>query len=176
MRKSVLFIGMSLDGYIADVQGGVEWMGGQTQSDDDMQSYEEFIKEIDTVIMGWNTYNQIANELSPKQWLYEEFYSYVVTHRDLPLKKNIEFTKQSPEEILHKLKQQDGKDIWICGGATIVSQLIEADLIDRFHVSVLPILLGDGIRLFSKQKQSMKLQLVKTQSYNGITDLIYERR
>ena len=54
---------MSLDGYIADANGGVDWLGGQNPGEGDGKSYDNFIREIDTVVMGWNTYRQIATEL-----------------------------------------------------------------------------------------------------------------
>lgn len=67
MKKINLFIAMSLDGYIADEKGGVDWLGGQNNDqdigNDDMDSYSDFINDIDTVIMGWNTYHQIVTEL-----------------------------------------------------------------------------------------------------------------
>ena len=66
MRKVSLFIAMSLDGYIADNKGGVDWLEGQGDNNENMDSYSEFVKNIDTVVMGWNTYYQVATELSPK--------------------------------------------------------------------------------------------------------------
>lgn len=60
MKKVILFIAMSLDGYIADKNGNVDWLQGQGGESEDIDSYSEFIKDVDTVIMGWNTYNQIV--------------------------------------------------------------------------------------------------------------------
>lgn len=71
---------MSLDGYIADSKGSVNWLTGQG-NDDNVDSYSEFVKDIDTVIMGWNTYHQIVTELSPNEWVYNDFKSYVLTHK-----------------------------------------------------------------------------------------------
>lgn len=65
MRKITLFIAMSLDGYIADNNGGVNWLNGQENDSENIDVYSEFVKDIDTVIMGWNTYHQIVTELSP---------------------------------------------------------------------------------------------------------------
>ena len=70
MRDTTLFIAMSLDGYIADKDGKVDWLSGHTPDADDMTSYSEFIKDIDTVVMGYNTYHQIVTELSPGDWPY----------------------------------------------------------------------------------------------------------
>ena len=72
MRQTVLYIAMSLDGYIADRNGGVEWLTGQDGGADAGDSYTEFTKEIDTVVMGWNTYHQVTTELAPGEWVYEE--------------------------------------------------------------------------------------------------------
>ena len=76
MRKISLFIAMSLDGYIADSKGSVEWLQGQGDGED-IDTYSEFIKDIDTILMGWNTYHQIVTELSPNEWIYRDFITYV---------------------------------------------------------------------------------------------------
>ena len=73
MKKISLFIAMSLDGYIADSKGSVKWLNGQGTDGDNIDVYSEFVKDIDTVIMGWNTYHQIITELSPDEWVYKDF-------------------------------------------------------------------------------------------------------
>lgn len=176
MRNAVLFIAMSLDGYIADQQGGVDWLNGQGNDEDTIDSYSEFVKDIDTVLMGWNTYHQVVTELSPEAWVYKDFRTYVITHNQCESIENIQFVNESPEDLLRKLKKQDGKDIWICGGASIVRQLVQGDLIDKYYISVIPTILGSGIRLFEQTGKEVKLKLCKTRSYNGITDLVYVRR
>lgn len=176
MRKVILFIAVSLDGYIADKNGDVSWLHGQDSSNNDMENYLEFIKGIDTVIMGWKTYNQIVTELSPKEWIYKDLTSYVFTHKEITETENIKFINKSVSEFVKNLKQEKGKDIWICGGVSIIQPLIQENLIDRFHISVIPTILGNGIRLFALSDVQIKLKLLKTQSYNGITDIIYERR
>ncbi|MBO8463587.1 MAG: dihydrofolate reductase family protein [Firmicutes bacterium] len=60
MRKIVLFIAMSLDGYIADRNGNVDWLNGQNEKEETMDVYSDFIKDVDTVVMGWNTYYQVV--------------------------------------------------------------------------------------------------------------------
>lgn len=176
MRKVILFIAMSLDGYIADKNGNVDWLGGQNQNEETLDTYSMFIKDIDTVIMGWNTYHQVVTDLSPTEWIYNNLTSYVVTHKELSSTDKIIFTQKSPCDIVNELKQEQGKNIWICGGANIIQQLIDADLIDEYYISVIPTLLGTGIRLFKTNSKEIKLKLMYTQSYNGITDLIYARR
>ena len=86
MRKAVLFIAVSLDGYIADQNGQVDWLNGQEPGEDNGDSYSQFIQTVDTVVMGGRTYRQVAEELSPGQWPYQGLTSYVVTHREYPPK------------------------------------------------------------------------------------------
>ena len=87
-------------------------------------------------------------ELSPDDWVYEELMSYVFTHRDMEDTENIKF----------------------------VSQLMRESLVDRFHIAIIPTLLGSGVRLFDTIGAEQKLQMVGIETYNGITELIYEKR
>lgn len=176
MRKVVLFIALSLDGFIADQNGKVDWLAGQDNDVETADSYADFEKSIDTVIMGWTTYHQVATELSPEKWVYENLQSYVVTHRDCPSTGNITFVSTDPCSLVTELKNKDGKNIWICGGADIVRQLMQRNLIDIYHISVIPTILGDGIRLFHRLEQEIKLRLVTSKSSNGIMELIYQKR
>ncbi|MCI8282425.1 MAG: dihydrofolate reductase [Lachnospiraceae bacterium] len=176
MRKVILFIAMSLDGYIADCEGKVHWLGGQGNDDELIDTYSEFVSHVDTVVMGWNTYHQVRTELSPEKWVYSGLDSYVITHRDCSSTEQIQFSKENPCELIKSLKQKDGKHIWICGGADIVGQLMNEDLIDVYYISVIPMLLGKGILLFGGTEKKIPLTLIKTQNYDGITDLVYQRR
>ncbi len=177
MRKIVLFIAMSLDGYIADTDGGVDWLAGQeddaAESDD---SYAEFVNSVDTVIMGWKTYHQIVTELSPGQWVYDNLQSYVITHRNCTSESNVTFVSENPCTLANDLKQKSGRDIWICGGADIVHQLMKNNLIDKYHISIIPTILGNGIRLFDVTDKKTDLRLISSKSSNGIMELVYQKR
>lgn len=166
---------MSLDGYIADVNGGVNWLEGQG-NDENIDVYSEFVKDIDTVLMGWNTYHQVVTELSPNEWVYKDFMTYVFTHRNEKSSEKINFTSENPIALLNRLKEGDGKNIWICEGASLVGQLVKEDAIDEYYISVIPTILGDGVRLFEKTDSEIKLRLCDFQTYNGITHLVYVRR
>lgn len=176
MKKVILFIAISLDGYIADGNGQVDWLNGQDPTSIPDSNYDEFMKTIDTVVLGWNTYHQIVTELSPNQWVYNGISSFVVTHKKLISTSEVQFVNENPCELVTRLKQQRGKNIWICGGANLAQQLIRENLIDQFYISVIPILLGKGVPLFGQMEQALPLKLIKTQTSNGITGLIYERR
>lgn len=176
MRKVLLYIAMSLDGYIARADLDVSWLNGDDSDPKNPGSYPSFYDAIDTVVLGWNTYHQIKRELSPEVWPYEGKKSYVVTHHPMASTDEITFTQENLPDLIERLKQLDGRDIWICGGASLARQLIEADLIDWFCVSIIPTILGDGIRLFPRMPREHKLKLIHTESYNGIVDLVYESR
>lgn len=176
MRNTILYIAMSLDGYIADTNGGVDWLAGDNSQPDAQGTYPKFIECIDTVILGYSTYHQIVTTLSPEKWVYKGLRSYVLTHRAKQSSDEIIFTNENIKSLITNLRKEVGKDIWICGGASIANQLINLNLIDRYHISVIPVILGDGIPLFQKSEKEIKLKLISTESYNGITDLVYERR
>ena len=74
------------------------------------------------------------------------------------------------------VKPLEGRDIWICGGADIVNQLIDRRLIDRYHLTIIPTILGSGLRLFGTRDEEQRLRLVSTETYNGMTDLVFEPR
>lgn len=167
-----MYIAMSLDGYIADKYGRVDWLSGHGDGEN-VDTYSGFIKDVDTVVMGWNTYNQITTELSPNEWVYEQLTSYIITHRALPSTDNMKFVSDDPCGIVKRLKEENGKTIWICGGGNIIQPLMQDGLIDEYHISVIPTILGSGIRLFGEIPNEVKLKLVRTQVYNGITELVY---
>lgn len=175
MRKTTLFIAASLDGYIARKDGGIDWLHGQDATGDDMASYDAFIRDIDTVVMGWNTYHQVTAELSRTEWPYRGLTTYVMTHRTPPATdEDIHFVNQDVCELIAELKRRPGKGIWICGGAGVIRPLLQGRAIDRLHISVIPILLGEGISLFGGVGLELPLRFLRSQSYNGITDLVYE--
>lgn len=176
MRKVVLYLGMSLDGYIADKNGDVGWMEEEGTGSLEESSYPDFIETVDTVLMGYTTYHQIRTELSPDSWAYEGMQTYVFTHRSEQDEEEIHFTDELPEVFVRQLREQEGKDIWLCGGADLVKQFVEADLIDQYRITVLPVLLGDGIRLFGSESRQRKLKLTAAERYGGMAELIYEKQ
>lgn len=176
MRKVILYIAMSIDGYIAKNNKDVSWLEGDGSETEAIGSYNSFYETVDTVIMGWNTYHQITTELSPEKNPYQGKTTYVLTHKKKENKKDIFFINDNITEFIKTLKKQNGKNIWICGGANIVQQLIQNDTIDEYHISIIPTLLGQGIKLFAENNNEKIFRLIKTENYNGIVDLVYEKR
>lgn len=171
-RKIILYIAISMDGFIADKQGSVAWLDA-FQDIQNTYSYHDFIQEIDTVILGMTTYQQIIHELSPNQWVYEDMDSYVITHKPHQNQKNIFFTSDPIEQLVKTLRQKEGKAIWLCGGANLVNQFMKLNLIDEYHLTIMPYFLGKGIRLFEEENPEQKLKCIFTNIENGIIDARY---
>ena len=81
MRRVILYIAASLDGYIAGENGGVDWLDREAAPDDAGNGYEAFLREIDTIVMGYNTYRQVTEELSPGKWVYAGKKTYVDVYK-----------------------------------------------------------------------------------------------
>ena len=178
MRRTVLYISMSLDGCLARPDGDVSWLAGQDPDDPDPGTYPAFLSTVDTVVMGWTTYYQVVTQLSPGSWPYRGLDCYVLTHRPLPPQtEKIQAFSGPAHQLVEQLKREPaGRDIWICGGADTAAQLIRKNAIDRYVVSVIPVILGEGIPLFSRGLPQQDLRLVSAAHSNGIAELTYEPR
>lgn len=175
-RKVILYMGISLDGYIADANGNVNWLGGHDDGYTGDYGYGDFAKQVDTILMGYNTYDQVVTELSPGKWPYADKKTYVLTHKDIEDKPGISFTREPLEVLLSHLKREEGKGIWVCGGASLAGQLMERNLIDEYHLTVMPVLLGKGIRLFRENQKECLLKLISAHTENGVIDCIFRKR
>ncbi len=175
MRKVILYVASSLDGYLADDEGGLDWLVGENP-EEISPWYEEFYHGIDTILMGRRTYGQIVEELSPEFWIYGDKETYVFTHQKQENLPKITFTEQNPSDLLRYLKHRKGKDIWLCGGGDLIAQMLEENLVDVIHLSLIPTLLGSGKTLFPSGAIEKKLSLQSVRHENGIVDLVYSRR
>ena len=80
------------------------------------------------------------------------------------------------KELINRLQKEHGKNIWICGGANLVNQCVKEDLIDEYQITTVPIILGNGIRLFEANNKNIKLELKYTKEENGLILGIYAKR
>ena len=176
MGKIVLYLAMSVDGYIADEGGGVSWLVGDGSEPDAPGSYPAFLDTVDAIVMGWTTYHQLVTELSPDSWPYEGRPWYVVPHRQDENQREIFLWNGELTELADKLKGEHEGNVWICGGASVAGQLLKEGRIDKLWLSIIPTVLGKGVRLFPELSQELPLKLVGTEHWNGIVDLVYERR
>lgn len=176
MGKIVLYLAMSVDGYLADQRGGVDWLVGDGSEPDAPGSYPIFLDTVDAIVMGWTTYHQLVTELSPDSWPYEGRPCYVVTHRKKENQEGIFFWNGELTVLVDQLKGEHEGNVWICGGASVAGQLLKEGRIDQLWLSIIPTVLGKGVRLFPELSQELPLKLVGTECWNGIVDLVYEKR
>ncbi len=170
-RKLCLFIAMSLDGYIAKPDGDISFLDEMNQDGEDY-GYSAFIENTDTVILGRKTYDKIASMgvESP----YGDRDVYVVTRMPRENSGKTTFYSGDLKQLVTTLKSKSGKNIYCDGGAEIVQQLLNLDLIDEITISIIPVLLGKGIRLFDKTYPQQKLKLIESKSFlKGLTQLHY---
>lgn len=167
MRKIILFIASSLDGYIARPQGEIDWL-----FTDQNYGYTDFLNSIDTILMGRKTYEQV---LTFGEYPYQEKKSYVLT-KNINLQAEHDVTPVADVETLVKeLRRLDGKNIWLVGGSLLIRDCLEKKLINELILSVHPIVLGEGIPLFATPTTATDLQLTGCQTYSsGLVQLSYD--
>jgi len=169
MRKVVLGLGISLDGYIARRNGSVDFLFMPKD-----YSMAEFFASIDTAIMGRKTYDvarKMGGSFGPKMAAY--VYS---RKRPAGARDGVVFLRQSPASFVKKLRKSEGKDIWLMGGGELARDFLKADLVDELYLGVLPMLLGDGIPLFPPKFPQRDFELVENKTYSrGMIGLKYER-
>ena len=100
----------------------------------------------------------------------------MVTHRQEENQRDIFFWNGELPALADKLKGEHEGNVWICGGASVAGQLLKEDRIDKLWLSIIPTVLGKGVRLLPELSQELPLKLVGTEHWNGIVDLVYERR
>ncbi len=165
---------MSLDGYIADGVGDVHWLEAFEKDD---YGYEEFIDSVGSILMGRVTYDQI---LSFGEWPYKDMPTLVWSGsrvEDLP--EGAEGWAENIDKAGSWLKEQAGdKDVWILGGGLTIQAFLSAGMIDHMDLFVIPVLLGEGIRLFGgEESEPQMLDLKQAQPYaNGVVKLSYNTR
>ena len=174
MRKVILYIAMSVDGYIAKPNDDLDFLS-IVKSEDEDYGYSDFKKKIDTVIMGRRTYDWIMN-LTPV-FSHVNLKSYIITHqKKAPIGKTI-FYNDDIKELIQTLKKKNGKNIFVDGGAEIVNLLLKDNLIDEYIISIIPVLLGDGIKLFKEGFQEQYLKLISSKQYEkGLVQLHYAKK
>jgi dihydrofolate reductase len=168
MRKLMLFVATSLDGYIAGSSGGIDWM-----FTDHDYGYPEFFAGIDTVLMGRRTY-ELA--LSFGAYPYEGTEGFVFSRDEQPADGNVAFVAADPAGFVAGLKHRDGRDIWLVGGSEIIALCLAHDLVDELIISVHPLILGQGIPLFAPGLPEREVVLTRTESFaSGLVQLSYRR-
>ena len=172
-RNVVLYIAMSVDGYIAQEKDDLSFLSIVEKAGEDY-GYSKFIKTVDTVILGRRTYDWVIKNTN--EFPHAGVETYVVTHTKRAISGSVIFFNGDLRELISTLKQKKGKNIFIDGGATIVHQLLSMQLIDELIISVVPALTGGGIKLFNDSRPFENLKLESCMSYDtGLVQLKYKR-
>jgi dihydrofolate reductase len=174
-REVILYIAASLDGYIAEADGSIDFLGGGAEVVEAETNYQELMKKIDTVVMGRTTYDQVVNELSPEHYPYEEQNSYIITSHPEKNHEKITFTDQEPAALIKQLQAEDGKAIWIVGGSSIITPLVAANLIDTYIITTIPVILGRGVPLFRAFNGAVSVKAEQVELKNGMIYSTYSR-
>jgi dihydrofolate reductase len=171
-RKVILYIATSLDGYISKPNDDLSFLSIVQQEGEDY-GYADFVKSVDTVILGRKTYDWVMTHVY--EFPHADKNSFIITRTARPsIGKTIFYTGKLRDLVL-RLKSEQGKNIFIDGGAEIVNELLKENLIDEFIISVIPILVGNGIKLFKDGGHEQKLDLISTKQFDkGLIQLHYK--
>jgi dihydrofolate reductase len=173
-RKVILYIAMSLDGFIAGPNDELDFLHPMQQEGEDY-GYGAFVADVDTVILGRRTYEKVQSMGVP--FPHADKQTYVVSRQPLPSVGSTTFYMGDLETLLRDLRSRTGKHIFVDGGAWVVNELLQRHLIDELYISIVPLLLGDGIALFRGGRPTLPLTLVGTKQFStGLVQLHYTKQ
>jgi dihydrofolate reductase len=174
-RKIIVHIATSADGYIARPDGDLEWLTSRP-APGGFYGMDTFMRSIDTKILGRKTYDA-SLRLGAK---FDSKSRYIVFSRQPPptgAPPAVEFTNEAVRPFVSRLREGAGKDIWLMGGGEIIASFLDADAIDEFVISVVPVFIGDGIPLIARRQRQVPLKLRATERFDdGLVQLHYAVR
>ncbi|HRF26868.1 MAG TPA: dihydrofolate reductase family protein [Ferruginibacter sp.] len=170
-RSVMMFIAMSLDGYIAGPGDDLGFLG-QVEREGEDYGYRLMMDEVDTVVLGRRTYDQVIRingELA-----YGDRETYVVSRQSFEGRGKLHFHQGDPALLIHMLRLRPGGKILVDGGAEILHDLFWHRQIDECIISVIPVMLGNGVKLFRDDRPKQELKLVQAKTYDsGLMQLHY---
>lgn len=177
-RRIILDLAVTLDGFIEGKNGEVDWC-----IMDPEMGFSQFLNQIDTILYGRKSYDLWGN-FTPKMedsdtekelWgLVHSKEKYVFSRTQKETDHKAIYINDHILEEVTKLKNKPGKDIWLYGGASLITTFIHLGLVDEYRLSVHPVILGEGKPLFNDIKQRMNLKLANTRTFSsGVVQLIY---
>lgn len=176
MPKLFLYIATSLDGYIAKANDDLSFLKLVEKKGEDY-GYAAFTSSIDTILLGRKTYDWVQREMGSEHYDNGKRKVYVITRTARPTSGNTTFYTGDLVALVQALKKGTGKHIYCDGGAEIINELLKHDLIDELIISVVPILLGDGTRLFQDGRPEQLLELVESKRFEtGLVQVHYRRK
>ena len=179
-RKVILDLAVTLDGFIEGENGEVDWC----IMDPDMK-FTNFLNQIDTILYGrksydlWGQYIPKTEDSDSDKEIWKLVHSkekYVFSRTRKETDKQAIFINENIVEEVNNLKKELGKDIWLYGGASLITTFINLGLVDEFRLSIHPVVLGEGKPLFIDIKQRLNLKVVSTRTFSsGVVQIIYHR-
>jgi len=168
MKKVVLYIATSLDGYVATKDGGVTWLDEFNTVPNVDYGYSKFTNSIDTVVQGNTTYQQFKDKHIGKN-------SYVFSQGiATPMDDGVTFVKGGTRKFVDNLDEKTHHNIWLVGGPNLLASFLNEGQVDELIIFIMPILLGDGIPLFTNLETTPNILLQSTKAYeNGVVELRY---
>jgi len=178
--RVTLHMAASLDGFIARKDGRVDWMETSDEFADgeDMtpEFVEAFLKSIDCYVMGSRTYETALNfESQGLGWSYGDKPTFVLTTRELPrIRETVQFHSGDLAQFVNERLRPQFRSIWVVGGSVVAAECLRLGLADEISLSVLPILIGEGIPFFATLDRDVALHLAEVKAYkSGMVDLRY---
>lgn len=176
-RKVILDLAVTLDGFIEGKNGEIDWCIMDTE-----MNFEDFLERIDTIFYGrksydiWGNYSpDISASAEDKRiWDLIHHKEKVVFSRTISNNSRVKIVRENILDEVEAIKAKPGKDIWLYGGASLITTFMNLDLIDEYRLSVHPVVLGEGKPMFKDIKQRVNLKLANTKAFSsGVVQLIY---
>jgi dihydrofolate reductase len=172
-RKIIVHIATSADGYIARLDGDLEWLTSRP-APAGFYGMNAFMRSIDTKVFGRKTYDA-SLRLGAK---FDSKNRNIVLSRQPPpsgASPAVEFTNEAIGALASRLREGTGKNIWLMGGGEVIASFLDEDAIDEFVISVVPVFIGDGIPLVARRHRQVPLVLRATERFDdGLVQLHYD--
>ncbi|MGL6108417.1 dihydrofolate reductase family protein [Romboutsia sp.] len=170
--KIILNLAISLDGYIADENGGFDWIvgdGNSTLNTENKWDYAKFLEDIDVVVMGKNCYNQGFHKD------FKEKEVYIATSKEIDNYENYNFINDNIVKTISDLREE-GKNVFLFGGGVLIDSFVKADIIDEYVIGMIPTILGKGRKLFLENNPKIDLSLQYYGVEDGVVIMKYSKR
>lgn len=172
MRKVILYIATSADGFIAGENEDLGFLSTVETPGEDY-GYSSFVNTVDTVIMGRKTYDKVLGFGIPFPHTGRK--CYVFSKARSGSDENVEYYNGDIAALIAQLKETEGKDIFIDGGAELVHELMKQKLIDRYCISIIPHFVGNGVQLFKQGRPEQKLKLLHSSTFpTGLVQMWFD--
>ncbi len=171
-RKVIVHIGISADGYIARSDGDLEWLTSRP-APKGFYGMNAFMRSVDTMVLGRKTY-EVSLRMGAKFDSHSRSIVFSRHPRPADAASGVEFVNDAIGPFVSRLRGQPGKDIWLMGGGEIIASFLDAQAIDEFVISVVPVFIGDGIPLIARRHRHVPLELRSIERFeDGVVQLHY---